>query len=959
MLVQRRARWMLWAVAASTAAAVVSVGLGGPTLAGVPPAGATLEPGVYLVTLRDTPVASYRGDVRGYAATRPAAGRRFDNARPEVRRYRDYLRARQDEVLDRAGSPHVLYRYTTVVSGLAVELDTRQVKQLRDLRAVRSVERSTISRLDSVDSPDFLGLTGASGTWADAGGAAQAGKDVVIGFVDSGLWPESPSFTGPPAGDGGINADLPGFTGRCQEGERWRADTCDQKVVAARWFVDGFGADSVASAEYLSARDAQGHGSHVASTAAGNHAVRVEVGGAKLGTSSGMAPGARVATYKACWAAPDPDHDGCASADTVKAVDQAVADGVDVLSYPLSGPAASGRTMRQAFRGAADAGVFVVTSAGNAAGSGVTPSSPFVTTVGASSFRLLEGAAVLGNGTRLVGAMVSERALPTTPLVRGRKAPARDADSGAAARCEPRSLDAAAVAGKAVVCERGGNARVDKSRAVKQAGGAAMLLVNPKPGAVAADFHAVPTVHLDTRNGRRVRAYLRIAGSAATVSFDPAASDPAHTPPRMASFSGHSPATGRVDVLKPDLTAPGVSVVAAVAPPTDSGRLWDAMSGTSMAAAHVAGLAAVVRDVHPGWSPTAVRSAMMTTAYDVRRPRSAWNQGAGHVDPERFLDPGLVFDAQPPAGRVRPFAVNTPSIAVNRLAGGSVARRTVTNVSTRTETYNASVRGLAGLSVSVVPATLRLRPGQSADFRVRFVAKKNARFERFVTGHVTWHGNRGHAARVPVVARAVRVVAPREVRGIGNTGTVRLAGKGGMRGRIGVRAYGLVGAEPQRLALSPGDFDRRDPEPGPSTKRSTYTVPAGTAALRFAVNAYAEGADFDLYVYRDGRLVSSETGVDGSETVTLLSPEPGEYEVYTHAQRSAGRAVASARFTGWVVPRRDTGTLELSTRRAQLLGAREFAVRASWTRLDTSLRWFGVVQFGDASDGALTPVSVD
>ena len=268
-------------------------------------------PGVYLVTLTGRPTAAN-------PATRPAPGHRFDRTRPGVADLAGRLRARQDRVLGVVGSPTVLYRFTTVLNGFAARLDEAQVKQLRRDDRVVLVERSTV-RPTTSDPAAFLGLPRADGAWGEVGGPARAGRGVVVGVVDTGIWPENPSFAGLPQQSPGESRALPGFHGACDAADQWSTADCNAKVVSARWFVSGFGRDQLASTEILSARDATGHGSHDASTAAGERHVDVEIDGQDFGTDSGMAPAARLAVYKACWTAPDPTQDGCTTADTVAA----------------------------------------------------------------------------------------------------------------------------------------------------------------------------------------------------------------------------------------------------------------------------------------------------------------------------------------------------------------------------------------------------------------------------------------------------------------------------------------------------------------------------------------------------------------------------------------------------------------------------------------------------------------
>ena len=822
----RRARSVCALVAGATLlAAAPGVAFGADT---APDPFRATAPGVYVVTLAAPPAASY-------AATRPADGKRFDRDRPAVTAYVDRLRAAQDRLIAAIGDPAVLYHYTTALNGFAATLTSEQVKQVRAAEGVVLVERSTKQRVDGArtaspltrraspavgsSSRRLLGLDGPRGAWAKHGGPERAGAGVVIGVVDSGIWPENPSFTGLPQRTPGTAAQLPGFRGDCAVGEEWAADDCSDKLVSARWFVNGFGEENVASAEYLSPRDGTGHGSHVASTAAGDHGVRVQVDGQRFGTTSGMAPAARLAVYKACWTAPDPAQDGCTTADTVAAVDQAVSDGVDVLNYSVSGSDRPDDSVERAFLGAASAGVFVATSAGNRGGGADTVShvSPWVTTVAASTHHVFQGAVRLGDGRSLVGAMISDQPVREAPLRLGSDVAAAGASPDAARRCQTGSLDAAKAEGAVVVCERGAGARVDKSSTVASAGGVGMVLANPHHQSTDADVHAVPTVHLDAAESAALRSYVRTAGPRATAALDPRGATAVGVP-SIAGFSGRGPALGAGgDVLKPDLTAPGVSVLGAVAPPSDSGRSWDIASGTSTSAPHVAGLAAFIAGVHPGWSAARIKSAMMTTAYDLQGRHGPLVEGAGHVDPSSFLDPGLVFDMSPAGwqrvldGSTDVSDVNTPTLAVGDLVGPTTVTRRITNVSNRRESYSVRKQGLADVDVQAFPATVILRPGQSRTVRLRITARPSATVDRDVTGWLVWRGER-HRVRIPVAVRPTVVAAPRQVDGTGDAGTVVVKGRSGNGRTVKLRSTGLVPARTTALSLTPGSFDVDRPE---------------------------------------------------------------------------------------------------------------------------------------------------
>jgi hypothetical protein len=933
-----------------------------PATAAPPPSHgleALVDDGTYVVILRGDPVAIQFA---------PSPGHRFRVTSEAAQTYRQELITEQLDVLDEVGIPESLYTYTTAINGFAAALTSAQVKALMARPDVVSVQPSRTAHLDlagrSVGPPlaaeaNHLGLGWDTNAWRAVGGADQAGRGVVIGIIDSGIWPENPSFAALPLDAAGIRATYPGFTGSCGSGDRWADTACTGKIIAAQYFVDGFGADRVSSAEYLSPRDASGHGSHVAATAAGNAGVDVTIDGQAFGHTSGVAPAAALSIYKACWSAPDPSEDGCTTADAVAAVDRAVSDGVDVLNYSASLTGAGvDDAVELALLGAASAGVFVATSAGDGgprAGS-VAHASPWVTTVAASTHLLFQGAVRLGDGKTIVGSMVSDHQVGPRDLIFAGDAPAQDSTPHDAALCEPGSLDAQLVDRAIVVCRRGLVARVTKSAAVDQAGGAAMVLVNDLPGDTDTDVHAVPTVHVTQQQGRTILAYIASTPNP-RASLEPTATDSTAVP-QIADFSARGPATATgADILKPDVAAPGVSVVGAVAPESDGGRLWDLYSGTSMAAPQVAGLAALIASHRPHWSPAAVKSAIMSTAGTLTDSSTPLAHGSGVIRPHRALDPGLVYNADNSAwqdyldGTVDASDLNLASISIGALVGSQVVTRRVTNVSHRTETYTATSAGLRGLAVRVAPSTLTLAPGESATFDVTVTAQRAARYGHFVTGTLTWRGSAGHVAVSPIVVRPDSIAAPADVRAEGTTGSLTIRGTAGVTGVVRASIAGLVPAQPVLLDLSPGVFDSRHPEASGAAVRQ-YTVADGVDVARFEVESPT--SDIDLYVYRDGRLVAAATSTAGTEVVTLEHPAAGRYDVYVTAPAAAGSDAADigpdvpATFTGWVVPARAGAHVDID-RRTPVTGTEPFGLDVSWSGLADSQRWFAEVRYRDSS----------
>ena len=548
----------------SAAGLIAGLVITGPaTAAPAPAAGGTAT---YLVQLADAPVASYAGGVAGYAATKPAAGTKLDTASAAVTRYRGYLRHRQDGVLGQAGSARKLYDYSVAFNGFSARMTAADAAKLAGTAGVVAVTKDERRTIDTTRTPEFLGLTKPGGIWSQLGGpgARGAGSSVVVGVVDSGVWPESPSLT--PL----VNPQRPrNFAGTCQTGEQWTAASCSTKIVGARYYTEGVtaGVGDIKTAfpyEYLSARDAASHGTHTSTTAVGNHGVDVVVDGAALGKASGMAPNARLATYKVCWGR-DEAVAGCYTSDSVKAIEDATADGVDVINFSISGSTTSiVNPVELAFLGAADAGVFVAASAGNSGpgASTVAHNGPWVTTVAAGTLdRTGKSSVTLGNGVTYAGVGVGA-AVPSSPLVLSTAVAAAGASATDARLCVIGALDPAKATGKIVLCDRGVNARTDKSKEVKRVGGVGMVLANTAPSSLNADLHFVPTVHVDETVGAAIKAY--VAGTAApTASLAKGELEFGVKAPQVASFSSRGPAlAGGGDLLKPDIMAPGGEVPA-------------------------------------------------------------------------------------------------------------------------------------------------------------------------------------------------------------------------------------------------------------------------------------------------------------------------------------------------------------------------------------------------------------
>ena len=526
--------------------------------------------------------------------------------------------------------------------GVSAVLPANRVADVLAIDGVAAVQQDSIRQPLTDSSPEFIG---APTIYNELGTTDNAGAGIIYGNFDTGIWPEHPSFA-----DLGNLPAPPGPARECNYGDNPltpAADpfVCNNKLIGGASFIDAYDEEFGDAPYEGTARDGDGHGTHTASTSAGNIVESAEVFGVDRGPIHGIAPGAYVMEYKVCG------PEGCLSSDSAAAVEQAILDGVDVINFSISGGEQPfSDPVELAFLDAYAAGVFVSTSAGNdGPGAGtVNHLAPWVTSVAAST-QTREFATTLdltaGNGDTFSvdGSSITAGAGPL-PVVLAQDVAGYNPTDTAAERANCANLPTSPTVfdGLIVACQRGGQARVWKGFVVHEGGGEGMVLYNPALADTETDNHWVPTIHL--ADGTDFVAFM--------TSHDDVTGAFAAGEPRdgqgdvMAAFSSRGP--GGLFV-KPDITAPGVQILAGASPtplsppnPVDGGsppgEFFQAIAGTSMSSPHIAGSAILLRALHPDWTPGQIRSAMMTTATtdvvkeDLVTPADPLDMGAGRVD---------------------------------------------------------------------------------------------------------------------------------------------------------------------------------------------------------------------------------------------------------------------------------------------------------------------------------------
>ncbi|CAN0837706.1 unnamed protein product [Linum grandiflorum] len=722
-----------------------------------------------LLVLSCRATARFDGDHRKvyivYMGDRPKAG-----GGPASAFHRSLLRQVTGSLIIAADS--LVYSYHRSFNAFAAKLTEAEKDKLSGYKDVVSVFPSLKRQLHTTRSWDFLGfpqnVTRATGE-----------SDIVIGMLDTGVWPESQSFN-----DSGYGPPPKKWKGTCQSSSNF---TCNNKIIGARFYHTQ---TNISTKDAASPRDTEGHGTHTASTAAGSFVNPASLLGIASGTARGGVPSARIAVYKICWS------DGCSDADILAAFDDAIADGVDIISLSVGSSPQDYFTDTIAI-GAFHSmknGILTSNSAGNSgpAPSTISNCSPWSLSVAASTTdRKFTTNVKLGNGKVLRGTSLNtyEPGQKMYPIIYGGDAPNRTrGGSGSMSRyCYDGSLNKGLVKGKIVYCDE-----ASEGTGPLEAGAIGAIMASSSATENESPF-PLPVSLMAVTDRAKVLDYINSTRDPTAVILRTSDYTDSSSP-HVVYFSSRGPNPITSDILKPDLTAPGVNILAAWTEATSlSGESGDTrivpyniISGTSMSCPHASGAAAYVKSFHPTWSPAAIKSALMTTAYLMSakdNEDAEFAYGSGQINPVMAADPGLVYDAgendyvkllcgqgystkqlrlvtgdqsvcsTSTNGTV--WDLNYPSFALSSSSSQSIKsvtqvfHRTVTNVGQAVSSYKATVSAPSGLKIQVEPSVLSFK---GVGEKQQFVATVTALLgNSTLSASLVWSDGY-HIVRSPIVA---------------------------------------------------------------------------------------------------------------------------------------------------------------------------------------------------------------
>ncbi|XP_048324714.2 subtilisin-like protease SBT3 [Ziziphus jujuba] len=686
----------------------------------------------------------------------------------------------------RSSTPSLLlYTYDNAFHGFSASLSPQELENLKKSPGFVSAFNDKVVTIDTTHTTDFLSLNPSSGLWP----ASNYGEDVIIGVIDTGVWPESESFK-----DDGMTANIPAkWKGICEEGEQFNSSMCNFKLIGARYFNKGvIAANPNINISMNSPRDIEGHGTHTSSTAAGNYVEDASYFGYANGTARGVAPRSRLVIYKALW------EEGSYASDVLAGIDQAIADGVDVISISMGFDNVQlyEDPIAIASFAAMEKGVVLSASAGNAGpqlGS-LHNGIPWVLTVAAGTIdRSFGGTLTFGNGQTLVGQTLfpANAIVEDLPLIYNK--------NFSSCNSSKLLLDSSPIG--VVVCDETWPLH-DQIRQVTEAQlRGAIFISNFTAGRV-----TCPGIVISPEDANSLIKYAE-SNENPTVSIKFQQTFVGTKPaPTAAGYTSRGPSPSYPNILKPDIMAPGTRVLAAFVPTNAAGLIgsnvflpsnYHLLSGTSMACPHASGVAALLKGAHPEWSPAAIRSAMMTTANPLDNTRNPIREndnglefasplaiGSGQVDPNTALDPGLIYDATPQdyvnllvslnytknqilaITRSEAYNFSNPSFDLNYpsfialydnddkpiVAKSRTFERVVTNVGDGAAKYEASVKEPEGSVVTVSPKILVFGNKYEKQSYTLTIYYTNGRKGSVSFGEIVWvEENGNHIVRSPIV----------------------------------------------------------------------------------------------------------------------------------------------------------------------------------------------------------------
>ena len=724
----------------------------------------------YLVVLEDEAVPRYMGGISGLPATNPGVrgDDRLDINSPQVKTYTGYLRVKQDNVLQaiqaRLGrGVEIRHQYLYALNGFALKLTANEATRIAVLPGILRVEIDRAYRPTTDVSPEWLG---AVSVWdgSATGEIGTKGEGVIVGVIDTGINMDHPSFAA--VGDDGYTHVNPlgsgNYLGACDHGDvdfYYPTAQCNDKLIGAYDYADASW-DEEADGPY----DHHSHGSHTASTAAGNYIEEAVLYGPTTSYTdsiSGMAPHANIIAYDVCG-------EFCYNTDVIAAVNKAIENGVDVINESIgvgSDPFSGEKQI--AYLNAVSAGIFYARSAGNDGPDSATvgPEPPWtLSTAALTHNRKITNELVNMSGGIAPPADISGEGFtagygPAEIVYSGDytltlKADATVEDARLCAMGEADEIvyetpwEEGTFDGEIVVCDRGVYPRVEKGKNVLDIGAGGFVLAD-NGGGVVSDAHYLPGLHINQADGDLLKAWLdpTVVQTATITGFSLEYSS--SNGDVMAGFSSRGP--GEVSMIKPDAGAPGVAIWAAYTDnpgEPDEGREFGFMGGTSMASPHVAGLAALVKAAHPTWTPSEIKSALMTTATtantvkeDGSTPADPFDVGSGRVQVDQAVQAGLLFDISiaeyTAANESNVSGLNLPSFADDACNQTCSWTRTVSNPLATTETWDAVLDSPPGVTLSVEPGNFTLAPGSSQVF-ILTATISNAPLDTWAFGSLTW-----------------------------------------------------------------------------------------------------------------------------------------------------------------------------------------------------------------------------